>query len=625
MEVKKIVEGMTAVEVAEVIDSNFKNQNKILEEDIAAQNSVIGVSEYKDFSEAEAVNVGDVRKYNGFLYECVEATTGAFDASKWKKSSFKAETEKKLSELGSLIGYEQVRDINLIANVAINRQDSEIYSSIKKGTKIHLFVQDDNNLLVDSNDGYLMAADSTGKEYALVINVNKNTQYEVILKHDVNVIWFYRNASKVNGTGNARLILAFPNGALNLVTLQSAAISQLEKESAKVQPIVELFHRKDGENLFNKNASGILNNKYLDATTGKLVDANEMSVSDYIPIQKGKTYTFFVPIVWFGATNSRSVHYYVGEDKQHKRTAGVVNTETSSCTFTSEYDGWIRISYKTIQADSVMVVEGDTYPSIYTPYPLYILQGVEKEGEGELDYSINNPIYGKKILYVGDSIGEGLTAGDGKYGWSGRIAEINKGSYYSKAQSGGVITNGLGSSIPCILDKLTDMANEGIIGDYVILEGGTNDADRIGNATGENKPLAFGSFTNDDFSGSYNNQTFCGAVESLIYTAITSFRGARVGFMIAPKMANSELTKDSYNNRRIYFDTIKNICKKWGIPCLDMWEKGCLNPYIKSHYDNSLTVQGNADAGKLYVDGQHLTAKGYDYLVPLINAWLKSI
>ena len=110
MEVKKIVEGMTAVEVAEVIDSNFKNQNKILEEDIAKQNNVIGVSEYKDFSEAEAVNVGDVRKYNGFLYECVEATTGAFDASKWKKSSFKAETEKKLSELGSNTGTNQDSD-----------------------------------------------------------------------------------------------------------------------------------------------------------------------------------------------------------------------------------------------------------------------------------------------------------------------------------------------------------------------------------------------------------------------------------------------------------------------------------------------------------------------------------
>lgn len=101
MEVKKIVEGMTAPQVAQVIDDNFKAQNAILEEDIAKQNNVIGVSEYKDFSEAEAVSVGDVRKYNGFLYECVEATTGAFDASKWKKSSFKNETEKKLSELGS--------------------------------------------------------------------------------------------------------------------------------------------------------------------------------------------------------------------------------------------------------------------------------------------------------------------------------------------------------------------------------------------------------------------------------------------------------------------------------------------------------------------------------------------
>lgn len=99
MEVKKIVEGMTAPQVAQVIDDNFKAQNAILEEDIAKQNNVIGVSEYKDFSEAEAVNAGDVRKYNGFLCECVEATTGAFDASKWKKSSFKAETEKKISDI----------------------------------------------------------------------------------------------------------------------------------------------------------------------------------------------------------------------------------------------------------------------------------------------------------------------------------------------------------------------------------------------------------------------------------------------------------------------------------------------------------------------------------------------
>lgn len=101
MEVKKIVEGMTAPEVAKVIDDNFKAQNEILETDIKKQNNVIGVSEYKDFSESEAVSVGELRLKDGYLYECIEETTGEWDAAKWKSSSFKKETEKKLSELGS--------------------------------------------------------------------------------------------------------------------------------------------------------------------------------------------------------------------------------------------------------------------------------------------------------------------------------------------------------------------------------------------------------------------------------------------------------------------------------------------------------------------------------------------
>lgn len=158
MEVKKIVEGMTASQVAQVIDDNFKAQNAILEEDIAKQNSVIGVSEYKDFSEAEAVNVGDVRKYNGFLYECVEATTGAFDASKWKKSSFKAEMEKKLSELGqeytysgiangsfgwiSSVDFKKGYTVKNTGNVRLNlykeKDNSSEYTTIENGDTIIL-------------------------------------------------------------------------------------------------------------------------------------------------------------------------------------------------------------------------------------------------------------------------------------------------------------------------------------------------------------------------------------------------------------------------------------------------------------------------------------------------------
>ena len=180
MEVKKIVEGMTAPQVAQVIDDNFKAQNKILGDDIATQNSVIGVSEYKDFSEAEAVAVGDVRKYNGYLYECVEATTGAWDASKWKKSSFKAETEKKLSELGSKVG-----DVSVNFSVGLSDKHSSLIDKIfidgKSGDIVDLTtISSDGNTSVivqyfgykSSEDGALIANGSLGSTVSVVLNEN---------------------------------------------------------------------------------------------------------------------------------------------------------------------------------------------------------------------------------------------------------------------------------------------------------------------------------------------------------------------------------------------------------------------------------------------------------------------
>ena len=54
------------------------------------------------------------------MYECVAATTGAFVASKWKKSSFKAETEKNLSELGSKLNNEFIFSSSHASDGSIN-------------------------------------------------------------------------------------------------------------------------------------------------------------------------------------------------------------------------------------------------------------------------------------------------------------------------------------------------------------------------------------------------------------------------------------------------------------------------------------------------------------------------
>ena len=226
MEVKKIVEGMTAVEVAEVIESNFKNQNKILEEDIAKQNSVIGVSEYKDFSEAEAVNVGDVRKYNGLLYECVEATTGAFDASKWKKSSFKAETEKKLSELGSKV------DLNTQKVNKLNTSESleaDFAISDGKGNDIvrfvngHIKTKNFNSETEDSFPSDFEISDNTGHSIVKFVNghirtKNFNSETEDTFISDFaisdgkgnDIVWFVNGHIKTKNFNSENIEADYP-------------------------------------------------------------------------------------------------------------------------------------------------------------------------------------------------------------------------------------------------------------------------------------------------------------------------------------------------------------------------------------------------------------------------------
>lgn len=202
MEVKKIVEGMTAPQVAQVIDDNFKAQNKILEDDIRKQNNAIGVSEYKAFSEAESVAVGDVRKYEGFLYECVEATTGAFDASKWKKSSFKAETEKKLSELGS-----ELSEINKTqSTVRLVGKGNELVTENLRLVENHIyriyFVNNDwaynndgslNKLFIshridDSDTGIIIdvsAVSSVNKDYIIKAEKSlRSNRYQIIIRAD---------------------------------------------------------------------------------------------------------------------------------------------------------------------------------------------------------------------------------------------------------------------------------------------------------------------------------------------------------------------------------------------------------------------------------------------------------
>ena len=108
MEVKKIVEGMTAPEVAQVIDENFNglNAEKATVEAVAdVQRNVnrsddnTGVLSYPVFDDTESVEVGAVRRYEGLLYRAKVAGANYWDPEKWERVTLKQLEDEKLSEL----------------------------------------------------------------------------------------------------------------------------------------------------------------------------------------------------------------------------------------------------------------------------------------------------------------------------------------------------------------------------------------------------------------------------------------------------------------------------------------------------------------------------------------------
>ena len=234
-----------------------------------------------------------------------------------------------------------------------------------------------------------------------------------------------------------------------------------------------------------------------------------------------------------------------------------------------------------------------------------------------------NKLYGKTVIWNGDSICQGSS----RWGsWADRIAAKNELTAWKNYGVGGgtIVENAprmqSGKARHSVCATLEQMHEDYPNADYIVLEGGTNDADLFGAEL--NTPERLGTFTPDDYSGSYDKSTFCGALESVFYRATKYWKGAKIGYIVAHKMGPkpSDLPR-----RREYFEKAIAICKKWGIPYIDLWERSYLNPLLEWMYDPAKSTDENVESGSFYADGQHLTAKGYDLLTDIIDPWLNSL
>lgn len=127
-------------------------------------------------------------------------------------------------------------------------------------------------------------------------------------------------------------------------------------------------------------------------------------------------------------------------------------------------------------------------------------------------------------------------------------------TYSNQAVGGGTITSGIdgkhwvSTNLDAIYTAYPDL-------DYLILEGGTNDADILG-AEGLGT-LSTSSVQPSDFDPT---ASFSQAMEYMCSKAITLFPTAHIGFIIAHKMGT--VNDYSTSNRRIFFSTELRMCAK---------------------------------------------------------------
>lgn len=197
-----------------------------------------------------------------------------------------------------------------------------------------------------------------------------------------------------------------------------------------------------------------------------------------------------------------------------------------------------------------------------------------------------NPYIGKTIVAFGDSIVAG-------WGWkegTGIIQPLKEkypdATWINKAESGANMAVTSSPAHTPIVNQITSYTGAA---DAIILNGGVNDA---------NSNISVGNISTG-YDDSFDETTFCGAMESAIQYLMTNYPEAVKLFLIPHSFA-----KDNSYVDGIYEKAIE-ICEKWEVPYLDM--RKYLQIAMTAKNKAKYTRNPNTGEG----DGVHITEHVY--------------
>ena len=151
-----------------------------------------------------------------------------------------------------------------------------------------------------------------------------------------------------------------------------------------------------------------------------------------------------------------------------------------------------------------------------------------------------------------------------------------------------------------ISSQLDEAFDRGIFPDYILINGLTNDLNY--SEIGE---------IEDGYEGGYNKLTLAGGLEDALYRIRNKWSNAKILFVLPHKMPSSaNVPIDSF------VKMVKDVCKKWSIKYVDMYNYGGLNtriPTLRTQYTFSS-------------DGIHPNMKGYEsFYIEMIESALANL
>lgn len=638
------VAGSTPQDVADLV-----NAIETAIASIPADYSDLLASIAPDYSSSALYPVGSYAWYDGDLYRCTTAITTpeTWTAAHWTAAVLSEDVAALNSSVSELDGY-FYRGINLfnpddhdlVENVELKNDGTTAaktgyfasgYVPVRPGETICMhyptgtYGTASSIVLYDSQkqrlgysaSGVSRLTDANGHTYIRFTFPNPTTtKYIRVTGYMPGYSYYmYVYAAEMPSTYEPYMEGAVLSSSVKVPfeNVQDVAISKADANFIKVAP-------KNLSDL-SKMAVGIIGNSNSGANLDSSVTA--WRSTDYIPVVPGEIYTLTVaPGVYYGV-GYKGVPYYDSDKayKGHIVPAGGIRTTANVDTITIPAGAaYIRTSYPAAFVTNPkqwyysQVFHGSTWTNMYIPY-----DGADRLQDVGLmpEYgSAYNCLTGKKAMWNGDSIC--AADNDAQGGWPMRIGAAN--GMYAKnyGVSGGTIAENTGAA-HSVCATLDTMISDFPDADYIIIEGGTNDADILGDG-------GIGSFDADDFSDAYiqalDRDTFSGALESVFYRLVTQMKGKHIGYLIPQKMGHTEVL---VARRRTYFDRAVAIAEKWGIPVLDLWKGLYFNWRLSAHWDQEMTTAQNEAAGNLYLDGQHLTTTGYAIQSPVIAEWMKTL